>query len=597
MRLTLLLALAPACVDYGLEKVPPVAAIDTGLASEPLCPVEEEAASPLALVDGCADPGFPDGVDAFTLEIEWQEEGFMALMLPVVGLLSDDDIPDIVVVEWVLDLGAPAILRAFSGDGAGELFQAEGFDSNWGPAIADVDGDGDNEVLGMTPDYRVRALGPTGEVEWTSDKLPPAEWGYFGHIVVADFEGDGAAEVIAGGSVLAGADGTLLNRVLADDGVFTPVVADVDLDGRQDLLMGAGVWDIDGTLHWETDWPLVPDCTPAVGQLDEDEEAEVVFICYGEVNVHEHDGEMIWTKPLPRPQANNGMPCIGDITGDGAAELIVPNGIRLVAWDRGGTELWQTEIIDSTSAAGCALFDMDGDGANEVLYGDEYELSVIDGRTGARLFEDPSRGSATGYDYPVIADVDQDGAAEIVVVATGTYGGYQGLAVYGHPYGLPGAGPAWPSHDYDTLKIDDRGHVVEDPEPFWLAHNLFHGRGAVERPADADLVVQVDTVCAEGCAADSVVHVRFRVGNQGPMDVDSARVTLTVQGEAGPEVLREVVLGPLPSGQLGATRSWTLQRAAFKAGEVTLSVSPTAQVECGAADNVAVIPAPPCEEG
>ncbi|MCB9766214.1 MAG: hypothetical protein H6739_40940 [Alphaproteobacteria bacterium] len=606
MRLIPLALLACGCVDYRLGKVTDeLPAADSGGAIEPLCPRDPVAASTLPLVEGCDDLGFPEDPDAFALEIEWQVEDFMALMHPAVANLSDDDgdgdidgddIPDIVIVEWI-DLNVPSPLRAFSGDGSGELFNAPDFESNFGPAIGDIDGDGLPEVVGMTVQFQVRALDHTGAVKWTSEKLPPSFWLYYGQIILTDFEGDGAVEVVAGAAVLSGEDGAVLKRVIPDDGAFSPVVADLDLDGEKELLVYDGVYRADGTLIWETPWTVSPYCTPAVAQLDGDEEAEVIFLCYDEVNVHEHDGALITSFRMAQRGTSYGQPCVGDITGDGAAELVVPNAVYLAAYQPDGTELWRAEILDATSAAGCALFDMNGDGANEVLYGDEYELSVFDGRTGVRLFSDPSRGSHTGYDYPVVADVDGDGQSEVVVVASGLYGGYQGLAVYGSPLGLPDSGPVWPTHDYDTFKLDDDGHVVEDPEPGWLAHNLFHGRPALPREPDADLVVQVDAVCAEGCDADSPVYVRFRVGNQGPVDADTVHVALTVEGAEGSEVLREAVVGPVPSGQMGATREWTIQRGDFDLGAVSLSISPVDQVECGAADNVVAVPAPECDEG
>lgn len=596
MRALIGLAALGGCLDYGIEKVDPEQPVDSGRPEEPRCPDDGVGPSPLELVDACPAPAFPEDFDAFSLKVEWQVEDFTALMHPAVGFVDGDAIPDIVTVDftWIED---PATLRVFSGDGAGLLYSAEGFNSNWGPLVADVDADGDNEVVSMDIDYRVRALGPGGELEWMSEPLPPASWHYYGQVIAADIEGDGEVEVIAGASVLRGTDGALIRRILAEDGAYTPVAADVDLDGRQELLVGSGVWDIDGELLWETRWNRWPDCTPAVAQLDDDPEAEVIFVCFDAVHAHEHDGALLWSQPNPYPTASTGMPCVGDINGDGDAEVVVPNGVRLAAWSHDGRPLWLVDMLDTTSAAGCALFDLDGDGAHEVLMGDEYELMVLDGRTGERLFSDPSRGSATGYDYPVVADVDGDGESEVVVVASGAYGGYQGVAVYGHPYGLPASGPIWPSHDYDTLKIDDQGRVVPDPIPGWSANKLFHGREAQARPGGVDLTLEVGTICAEGCAPESPVHVRFRVGNQGPVEASGALVTLTLEGPDGPQVLREAQLGPVEAGTLGPTRSWTVLRSAFDAGALSLRVSLREQVECDETNDAVTLATPVCEEG
>ncbi|MCB9766210.1 MAG: VCBS repeat-containing protein [Alphaproteobacteria bacterium] len=595
------LALLGACVDYGLEKVSGEGP-QPGEArpAEPLCPTERVEAEPLSVVDLCPDPELP--YDPFALEIEWQYEDHKVLMHPVIASLNDDDgdgdidgedIPDIVVVD-LDDWEEPGTLRALSGDGSGELLRSPHFDAYFGPAIGDIDGDGLPEIVGVMGDYRVRALDHTGAVKWTSDPVVPSMLLYFGQVALADFEGDGHISVIAGSSILSGADGRIEQVIFRDHGHFTPVVADIDLDGRQELLIGDGVYTGDGERLWATPWTTHWDCAPAVAQLDEDDEAEVMFACWGEINIHEHDGTLITSFQPVEPVQSMGAACIGDITGDGAAEILIPNSVLLVAYTPAGEILWETQIVDASSAAGCSLFDLDGDGAQEVLYGDEVELMILDGRTGARLFSDRTRGSDTGYDYPVVADVDGDGQSEVVVVASGHFDGYQGVAVYGHPEGLPASGPIWPSYDYDTLKLDDDGRVVAAPEPFWLAHNLFHGRPAYTDTVGADLVVQVDSVCVEGCAPDSLVHIALRLGNQGPVDAEAVRVTL--QGADG-AVLRETVVGPLPSGQMGATRVWRVPYRVFADGAPTLTVSPTAQVECGPADNVITVPRPRCGGG
>jgi len=53
---------------------------------------------------------------------------------------------------------------------------------------------------------------------------------------------------------------------------------------------------------------------------------------------------------------------------------------------------------------------------SEVVYADERRLRVFDGVDGTVVFE-TEVGSATRLEYPIVADVDIDGKAEIVVVA------------------------------------------------------------------------------------------------------------------------------------------------------------------------------------
>ncbi|HEY6562259.1 MAG TPA: VCBS repeat-containing protein, partial [Polyangiaceae bacterium] len=70
---------------------------------------------------------------------------------------------------------------------------------------------------------------------------------------------------------------------------------------------------------------------------------------------------------------------------------------------------------DSSKATSSSVFDFNGDGAAEVLYNDECEFRVYNGRTGQVLFKNVSN-SRTGIENPVVADVDNDGNAEVVTV-------------------------------------------------------------------------------------------------------------------------------------------------------------------------------------
>lgn len=70
---------------------------------------------------------------------------------------------------------------------------------------------------------------------------------------------------------------------------------------------------------------------------------------------------------------------------------------------------------DSSKATSSSVFDFNGDGAAEVVYGDECYFRVYDGSSGDIRLAIPSV-SRTVLENPVVADVDNDGNAEIVFV-------------------------------------------------------------------------------------------------------------------------------------------------------------------------------------
>src|SRR3954453_18023139 len=72
----------------------------------------------------------------------------------------------------------------------------------------------------------------------------------------------------------------------------------------------------------------------------------------------------------------------------------------------------------SSSVTGSTVFDFEGDGKAEVIYGDECFLWVFDGQTGAGRFAAPHT-SFTGTEASLVADVDGDGRSEIVMVTNG----------------------------------------------------------------------------------------------------------------------------------------------------------------------------------
>lgn len=70
---------------------------------------------------------------------------------------------------------------------------------------------------------------------------------------------------------------------------------------------------------------------------------------------------------------------------------------------------------DSSRATSSTVFDFNGDGAAEVAYNDECYFRVFDGASGGVYLAIPSL-SRTVMESPVIADVDNDGNAEILTV-------------------------------------------------------------------------------------------------------------------------------------------------------------------------------------
>lgn len=118
---------------------------------------------------------------------------------------------------------------------------------------------------------------------------------------------------------------------------------------------------------------------------------------------------------------------IGDFDNDGLPEIGVASSGVFGVYDplckaynapQGCADkyiLWERWSQDNSSGeTGSSLFDFDGDGQPEAVYGDECFVRVYEGNTGRVLFSS-KRASGTSIEAPVIADVDDDGSAEILM--------------------------------------------------------------------------------------------------------------------------------------------------------------------------------------
>jgi hypothetical protein len=542
------------------------------------------------------DPGQVE--NPWDFSVEWEtNDGAGSVVMPAVGNLSDDngdgvidddDIPDVAYVGY--GYGGSSTLYVHSGDGSARLWTASNFRGDAGVAIADIDSDGINDVVGITPDGRVIALDNTGAPKWTSRDafamLYPVT-------TVADLDGDGHPEVIADMAVVNGEDGSTVASLASDGYTWrTPVVADLDLDGYQEILLAQNVYDSDGTVAWSASGGSGSSCFDAVYQGDNDDEAEIAFAWGPELLLYEHDGTLIDAIPIPSGGGyysyylHPGPPCVGDINGDGDAEIVVPASTAITAFETDGTVLWSSPMSDFSGAAGCSVYDMDGDDVYEVVFADEQDLRVYDGRTGTVLYTNGAHESVTYFEYPVIADVDHDGSAEILVSSSTS----RGVTVFGHNgSGWPAAGPTWGIHDYAFTNQGADGSVPSAPIPSWLAYNVFRGRPSSDQGGTPDLLVAITDVCVTECADGGPVRVAWQVRNEGAEDVPAGvPLTVYVDGVA----LQTITLPAVPSGRAIAGDELQIAAADLGSGSIRLVVDDDGSgrgflVECDETNNAA----------
>jgi hypothetical protein len=290
-----------------------------------------------------------------------------------------------------------------------------------------------------------------------------------------------------------------------------PAVSDLDLDGVEEVITGNTVYDPDGNiLRMDAS---EDDGAVAVANLDADAEGEYVVVRWNTVTAYDTDGTVLWG-PLRSDSANIfPVPAIGDLDGDGDPEIVVGGGNELWVLESDGTRVWTARVSDQSGATGPAIFDFDADGISEVVYIDETQLIVLDGVTGAQVMQTDEHTSATMHDYPVIADVDADGHAEIVVAHNGFTSAF---SVFGDSAGAwAPARSLWNQHAYSVTNIEDDLGVPVTAVPNFTVDNSYHSAlGGVVYALGAEIL----DICEDECEAGRV-SVWARVLNRG----DAAR--------------------------------------------------------------------------
>nr|WP_240955907.1 putative Ig domain-containing protein [Wenzhouxiangella sp. XN79A] len=384
------------------------------------------------------------------------------------------------------------------------------------PALADLDGDGDAEIVVVGRDGTF-AFHHDGQLFWSNPAIVSYNAGEdlgWGGPTVANLDQDPEPEI-----VIAAQDDALyvldhLGDVTWSDPLpgptpTVPVLADLTGDGVLDLIVAQGlilkVIDLQagGTVAWTRELPdpiAILGGTrafgaPAVADLDEDGRAEVIINWGHVIEALTDDGTLLWRYPTNRTDLYRPSPVtVADVTGDGEPNLVTASAILsglvvsnhlLMVLDRAGSLVWEQNVADSSaSASGVAAQDLTGNGAWEILWNGAVDgLLLFNGPDGERLYNEPFTGSGTVLDYPTLGDVDGDGQAEVVVA------GRNGLFVFGHTGRWVDARPVWNQHNYHINNIEGDWGVPFTEENSWELHNTYR----TQTPnRDPDCVLDLD---------------------------------------------------------------------------------------------------------
>jgi hypothetical protein len=601
---------------------------------------------------------------------------FSASTPVVIDLDADDEPltvrPSIAFISYATSMGG--VLRVVNGATCAQMpttadpNQLLAFASSL--AAADLDGDNRPEIVGIRNNgsviaFRLDVIAGRMVPLWQSarctggmrlaDDAVPMLTEHVDGVSIHDLDDDGRPEVLRGRVVYDGRTGCIRTSAMAYgyEGLLTaggatirwghfPVVANIDADDRAELVEGDRVleWDPMGSA-WvrEPYFPApmgmalpgghvaVADFGDFSGAADPPIEPEIVVVSNNSVRVETKEGRVVFG-PFTVPGRNGGPPTVGDFDGDGRAEFATASSGALVVYDldcvAGGDAarcggmartdgiLWQRPSQDvSSGVTGSSVFDFNADGRAEVVYADECFLRVYDGRDGRVLYS-VARASGTGYENAVVADVDGNRSAEIVVtlntsscpatdplMPTTPYAAISGLMVLRDAMSSwANSRPIWNQHAYAVTNVTDRGTV---PRTSMMARNwrerglnTFRANTQGMFPAFGlvDLTVRPGGVAMSCRGLEATVPVE--VCNRGRAATERAvQVRVRARSAMGPEVCSVSVPAGLASATCTAVTCTGTLTSLSDDLHVTVDAD-GAQPECLKSNNGTVLSAPQC---
>jgi hypothetical protein len=293
--------------------------------------------------------------------------------------------------------------------------------------------------------------------------FPEVPWVVTGHQpsfpVVADVNGDGIPDLIvvtqidSTVSVLLGRGGGLFqprvdHPIDSRNGLSSPVVADVNHDGKLDLIVASGDASVllgngDGTFQAQVNFPTGGAArNVTAGDVNGDGELDLVVSNsqVDHVSVLLGRGDGTFRTPVDYPSAlRPGAVTIVDVNRDGHPDLVVVGiSVSVLLGNGDGTFQPEVDYLPALGVSAVAVADLGGDGNLDLVAvtntNEDFNLIVLFGN-GDGTF--PRRQDFESDRYPVavaVADLDGDGNPDVI---TANYIDSEGVVLFGGSGGMP----------------------------------------------------------------------------------------------------------------------------------------------------------------
>lgn len=435
---------------------------------------------------------------SFDPEVQWSWDGGGSEVTPLVINFTDDDgngvidlcdTPDVIVVTGGSAFGT---IHVLDGETGVEHFSIPtNVSGSVTPAVGDIDGDGRPEIVTGVPtglfNLAFIAFEDDGSIKWQSESVWPHDQG--GAVGIADFDNDGSPEIYADGAIVDAQGATVFvapaqqGWIIAGRSTAT-AAADLDDDGDLELVLGQAAYHHDGAEVY-ADLSVAPGY-PQIANLDNDDDPEILVNNASGITILEHDGSIKFQDMTPTGDVGLGAwfrpSTVHDFDSDGFSEFAVSSAASYSVYFRNLTIMWTASVQDGSGWAAGTAFDFLGDGGAEAMYADEANLFVFDA-AGTPLLTVP-RSSKTLIEYPVVADVDNDGSAEIVVVSANNWDDVQTSptvqVIRDAKDRWIQARRIWNQHTYHVTNVREDGIIPQYEKPSWQLLNTYRTNAQIE---------------------------------------------------------------------------------------------------------------------
>ncbi len=398
--------------------------------------------------------GKVDPVENLDLRWDWasssQPQFNQNMATPMVADIDADGVSDLIFSTFTTSqYGQTGVLRVISGKDGSEIWSTHRSDDvrpfgAAAPAIYDLDRDGKPEIL-----VAAKALGDTvtGLAIYDDHGALLAFRAIAGlsstvMISVSDIDGDGKPEILAATAI-----GVLYPLNPGDwslgAAIATSVLGTAELVATspgQEIVTSTAVLSSQGSKLFDLPSTLAGASSASphgigFGRFDSDASTDFVIVRNVPLTVTLISGTTgtriaEWVEPQSDQEecklrkgtlvSKSGAPNVGDIDGDGRADVTLAGACRFYALRNTPSKLdahWSIVTRDFSSAAtGSSVYDFNGDGRVEALYNDELFFRILDGRTGAVLYELPND-NGTLWENPVVASLRAGEPASIILSA------------------------------------------------------------------------------------------------------------------------------------------------------------------------------------